>query len=195
MEREKTQHATSGEPVAGWQRIKEHQHFVQFYEDDASLVESAAGFFGAGLRAGAACITIATGEHRMHLGARLRARGFEMDEAIRDGQYVSLDAESVLSALMVGGQPDSKLFDEIIEPVIAAAELRHPHVLAFGEMVALLSADGNHSAAVALEKLWNQLAVRHSFSLFCAYPRRTFSAKDRGMFEKVCAQHAAVIAA
>jgi hypothetical protein len=191
----KTRHIGAGEPIAGWHRTKEYQHFVQFYDDDAALMESVAGFFGAGLRSRAACIAIATSEHRLHLGARLRARGFEMDEAVRTGQYIALDAATVLEALMAGDEPDPARFDEIVEPVIAAAELRHPHVLAFGEMVALLSADKKHSAAVALEKFWNQLAVRHSFSLFCAYPRSTFSANDRGAFEKVCAQHSAVIAA
>jgi len=183
------------EPIASWERMKEHQHFVQFYDDDALLVESVAGFFGGGLRAGAACIAIATSEHRLHLAARLRARGFEMDEAVQTGQYVSLDADTVLATLMVGDHPDAKRFDDIVAPVIAAAELRHPHVLAFGEMVALLSADKKHGAAVALERLWNQLAVRHAFSLFCAYPRRIFSSNDRGAFENVCAQHSAVIAA
>ena len=41
---------------------------------------------------------------------------------------------------------------------------------AFGEMVALLAADGMADAAVRLEELWNRLAATHHFSLLCAYP-------------------------
>jgi hypothetical protein len=179
----------------GWKGMREHEHFVQFYDEDAALLESVAGFLGGGLLAGAGCIVIATREHRVHLGARLRARGFDMDDAVQARQYVALDAETVLASLMVDGSLDPEKFDEIIGPVVASAELRHPRVLAFGEMVALLSQAGNHAAAIELEKLWNRLAMRHAFSLFCAYPRSAFGDDDRHAIEHVCEQHSAVVAA
>ena len=175
--------------------MREHEHFVQFYDEDEVLLESVAGFLGGGLLAGAGCIVIATREHRLHLGARLRARGFDMDDALESRQYVALDAETVLADLMVDGRPDARKFNDAVGPVIASAELRYPRVLAFGEMVALLSQDGKHDAAVELEKLWNQLATRHAFSLFCAYPRNAFGADDRAAIEHVCKQHSAVVAA
>lgn len=68
-------------------------------------------------------------------------------------------------------------------------------MIAFGEMVGLLSHDGKHDAAIELERHWNQLAIRHAFSLFCAYPRTAFSANDRQAFERVCREHASVLAA
>jgi hypothetical protein len=174
--------------------MREHEHFVQFYDEDAALLESVAGFLGGGLLAGASCIVIATREHRVHLGARLRARGFDMDDAGETRQYIALDAETVLADVMVDGNPDPGKFDEFFGPVIASAELRHPRVLAFGEMVGLLSQDGKHDAAIELEKLWNRLATRHAFSLFCAYPRSAFSANARAAIERVCGQHSAVVA-
>ena len=174
--------------------MKEHAHFVQFYDEDSALIESVAGFLESGLRAGAACIVIATPGHRASLGARLRSRGFDIDDAMTTGQYVALDAKTVLTDLMVDGVPDRGKFDEVVEPVIARAGLHFPRVLAFGEMVALLSRDGKHDLAVALEKLWNKLAARHAFSLFCAYPRSAFCADERIALGNICNQHSVVVA-
>ena len=47
-------------------------------------------------------------------------------------------------------------------------------VQAFGEMVAVLWAEGNQSGAIRLEELWNSLRETHRFSLFCAYPMSHF---------------------
>lgn len=178
-----------------WKGKSEQGHFVQFYDEDAKLLESVSAFLAGGLLRGAACIVIATRDHRIHLGARLRAHGFDIDREIAAQRYIVLDAETVLGTLLVDGQPDPRRFEETVELVIAAAELHYPRVLAFGEMVALLAQDGKHAAALELEKLWNQVALRHAFSLFCAYPRSVFSPHDRGVLENVCAQHSAVVAA
>jgi hypothetical protein len=191
---ENPSHACPKRLTGGWRDIGEHEHFVQFYDEDAGLVESVAGFLGGGLLVGAACVVIATREHRVHLGARLRARGFDMDHALESGQYVALDAESVLADLMVNGRPDAALFDEFVGALIARVELHYPRVLAFGEMVALLSRDGKHEMAVELEKLWNRLAEQHDFSLFCAYPRDAFGADERVALGRICNEHSAVVA-
>jgi hypothetical protein len=45
----------------------------------------------------------------------------------------------------------------------------YPPVRAFGEMVALLWAQGKSQAALELEDLWNELPGHHPFSLMCAY--------------------------
>ena len=57
-------------------------------------------------------------------------------------------------------------------------------------MVALLCAEGKHDAAVRLEELWNSLAGRHAFHLFCAYPTHLFASADQVLaFQKVCSAH------
>lgn len=178
-----------------WKAKSENGHFVHFYDEDAKLLECVSAFLAGGLLQGAACVVIATSDHRIHLSARLRARGFDIDSAVSARQYVALDAATVLGALLVNGKPDSGRFEDIMEPLVAAAELHFPRVLAFGEMVALLVQDGKYGAAIELETLWNQLARRHAFSLCCAYPRNAFSAHDRNVFQSVCAQHSAVVAA
>lgn len=60
-------------------------------------------------------------------------------------------------------------------------------------MVAVLCERGDYEAALALEALWNDLAARYRFSLFCAYPRRLFSESGHShAFQRVCAAHSLV---
>lgn len=62
----------------------------------------------------------------------------------------------------------------MIGNVIASVTDGRSRVRAFGEMVALLWAEGNHGGAIRLEELWNDLQNSHSFALFCAYPMNGF---------------------
>ena len=69
-------------------------------------------------------------------------------------------------------------------------------VRAFGEMVALLWAEGNHAAAIRLEGLWNELQKSHSFSLFCAYPMGELcEEKFSGAHDSICSVHSRVLPA
>ena len=64
----------------------------------------------------------------------------------------------------------------------------------FGEMVALLWAGGQTSAALGLEELWNGLALTHTFSLRCAYPASGFGRLEDGeSFLKICDAHSGII--
>src|ERR1700737_1518916 len=99
---------------------------------------------------------------------------------------------------MVDGQPDPALFSETIGNIIAraaeASREENRRVVAFGEMVALLWADGKSEAAIQLEKLWNQLAKTYSFSLHCAYPIQGFCREDMAdSLLKICAEHTGVV--
>jgi hypothetical protein len=54
---------------------------------------------------------------------------------------------------------------------MAHISLGRRRVRAYGEMVALLWAEGNVNGAIQLEKLWNDMGKIRDFSLFCAYPQ------------------------
>ena len=85
--------------------MSESEHFVQFCETDAFLIHSVSEFIGAGLRAGDACIVLATKPHRESLEERLEGDGLEVAAASVRGQYVSIDAAAMLSKFMVDGEP------------------------------------------------------------------------------------------
>jgi signal transduction histidine kinase len=179
------------EPVAHW------VHTVQFYGDDSSLVDEVSGFIGAELVAGDAAVVIATKAHRDGIAQRLQSCGFDTATAIEQGRYIALDAAETLARFMRDGWPDAELFTDVIGSVLgqaAAAGGKTRPIAAFGEMVALLWADGSGEAAVRLEQLWNDIARTYQLSLRCAYPMSTFNREDHGNpFLQICAEHSHVI--
>jgi hypothetical protein len=66
-------------------------------------------------------------------------------------------------------------------------------VRVFGEIVALLWDAGQVTAAIELERLWNELGRQYPFSLFCAYPAHSVTDDHLGAFAEVCHLHAEVI--
>jgi PAS domain S-box-containing protein len=165
-------------------------HFVRFYDNDAILLDEVAAYVDQALRADGRGIVIATAEHCDALGRRLDALAQAGGRAVLPAQVVWLDAEATLAAFMVDGWPDRERFDTVVGGAVSAACAAGAGVHAFGEMVALLCARGQYEAALQLERMWNELAQRIAFSLFCAYPWSLFpSAKLAHAFQRVCAEH------
>ena len=164
-----------------------HDHLVQFYEEDGFLIEEVSAFLGAGLDAGQGGLVIATSPHRAEIDRRVAAG------AVAPDQYVSLDASETVSRFMVDGWPDERRFAEAVEGAIQRAGRNGRSVRAFGEMVALLWADGRREAALRVEQLWNELARSRDFSLLCAYPMGHFQDEEHGeLFLRICDAHTAV---
>ena len=177
---------------AGFSTRQPPEHFVQFYQNDVTVIEKVARRAAAALHRGAASVIVATPEHCAQIEARLGGRGINIETARADGRYVAFDADETLARFMVDGSPDETLFNHVIGGIIADATSHSQghRVSAFGEMVALLCASGNTPAAIQLERLWNELATKYSFSLFCAYPLELFSRDfDGDMLLRVCAEH------
>jgi signal transduction histidine kinase len=173
-------------------------HVVQFYGEDGFLLDELSRFIGTALGAGEAAVVIATKEHRGGLDHRLNAWGLDTTAAVLQGRYIALDAADTLAKIMLAGQPDPALFIEVVGSVIAKALVavggEPRRIAAFGEMVALLWAEGRPEAAIHLEQLWNDLAQSHSFSLRCAYPMSSFYREEHGdLLLKICAEHSDVI--
>ena len=184
-------------PPVEWDKGDAHGHSVQFYAEDSFLLDGLSRSIGSSLGAGDAGIVIATKAHRDGLAERLTTSGFDLSRAIDQGRYVALDAAETLSKLMLNGSPDALLFRNVVGALIdRVSGLAKTRVTAFGEMVALLWADGQPEAALRLEQLWNELAQTHIFYLHCAYPMTLFSqAEDGGPLGQVCAQHSSVVPA
>jgi PAS domain S-box-containing protein len=177
-----------------------HQHSVQFYNDDAFLLDGLSRFVGSAVGAGDAVIIIATQAHRQELSNRLSIRGLDLARAVEQGRYITLDAADTLAQFMVEGRPDESRFVELIGPLItrakAAAQNEDGRAALFGEMVALLWAEGHTEAAFRLEQLWNEIALSHTFSLLCAYPLSHFQREEQAeAFRSICNEHSAVIPA
>ena len=175
-----------------------HEHVVYLYRESDSFLEPLCDYISPALAGGNAAIVVATQAHRDRLEQRLMARGVSTYKAGQQGRYIALDASEALSKIMLAGMPDAALFDFTIGGIISGVrsflENGHSEIVIFGEMVALLAAQGKIDAALRLEQLWNDLATKHSFSLRCAYPIANFSGdKNTQPLIRVCAEHSAVL--
>lgn len=171
-------------------------HFVQFYERDDALVGEVARYLRNGLDSGCAAIALATPQHLEAIRAAWSAEGYDPAEAERRGQLVLRDAASLLPRFMRDGVPDPARFDATIGALMREALERFGDVVAFGELIALLFAEGRQTAAVQLEDLWNRLAQAHRFALFCAYPLRDFATSQAtDAYRHVCSAHSHIVLA
>jgi signal transduction histidine kinase/ActR/RegA family two-component response regulator len=168
------------------------RHRVQFYESDTTLVDAVTRFASSGLGSGGAVVVLATERHLGGIAGRLQANGADPAGLCDTGRYLALDAAEVLPRIVVEGWPDPDRFREVIGGILGRVTPAEPRggVHVFGELVALLAAEGRHAAAVRLEELWNDLGRTRPFSLFCAYPMSGFGrAADGRAFTDVCAEH------
>jgi DNA-binding NarL/FixJ family response regulator len=174
-------------------------HEAQFYSHDAVFLESVSRFIGAALKTGNAAIEIATKPHRDSLLQGLKAQGMDVDAAIQQGAYVSLDAADTLSTFMVNGWPDADRFFEgfrnLIHSASNAAKAEHPRVAICGEGVALLWAEGKREVAIRLEQLCNILTETYKVDILCAYPFSLLIQEHEHAFRTICAEHSAVYSA
>jgi hypothetical protein len=90
---------------------------------------------------------------------------------------------------MVRDIPDPVLFDATIGAIVERAARGGRTVRLFGEMVALLWADGNVTGALALETLWNGMAANRRFFLLCAYPEGLLGGAPLRAVNAMCDRH------
>jgi len=182
----------AGSPIAGAEtRETPRNHEVQFYSDDASFLVGLTRIVEAALEAGSTVIVVATELHRKNLVQGLQARGVDTAAADEQERLFLLDAAEVLSTFMENAGPNRERFLSTIEPLIRCAEIKHQRVVLFGEMVALLFAEGRTKAAIELERLGNELVQTHPVYILCAYP---MSEELKGeLYAAICAVHSAVL--
>lgn len=174
-----------------------HFHAVQFYKDAASLADRVATFLADGLKSGQPGLIVATTTHSAAISRALEAIGVDVSDVRKTGELQILDARKLLSAFMVGGQPDALLFKSNVGDVIERLCVgRTPcPIRVYGEMVDVLWQEGNTDGAIRLEILWNQLASAYDFALLCGYAVGHFHKEPRhSRYDDVCCQHTHVIA-
>jgi FixJ family two-component response regulator len=174
-----------------------HCHEVQFYSDDAVLIDSFTRFISAALKDGDVAIAIATESHRNSFLEKLNAQGLDVDAATRQGRYISLDVADTLSKFMVNDMPDSDRFFEVVGGFIRAAAKagtrKNSRVVACGECAPFLWAEGKADAAIRLEQLWDKIVSTYEVDTLCGYALSSFHGEgDDHVYGSICAEHSAV---
>jgi DNA-binding NarL/FixJ family response regulator len=175
----------------------EARHEVQFYSNDEVLLQGLMRFVSTAIKAGNPVIALATKAHRDALAQRLTESGFDIDDAIRQGTYIVLDAADALSRISVNGVPDSGKFINaiigLLESVAISTKTEYPRIAVFGECAGLLCQDGRAEAALQLERTGNDLVQTRNVDILCSYPLSAFQhAADGRTFTRICAEHTAV---
>ena len=183
----------------GFKAEAPHEHVVQFYDDDHELAADVGAYLAEVIQAGGVAIVIATETHRQAFAAQLVGAGINPDVtevglAPPGAALVMLDAREAADSLLIDGRLAPHRFDKLIGDLIREAAAGGRPVRAYGELVALLWADGNVQAALELEELWDGLGRDLDFSLYCAYPLGLIEREeDAGALHAVSRQHSSVV--
>ena len=174
-----------------------HRHEVQFYSDDALLLDTYARFIAVALKSGRAAIAVISQSHSAGLLSRLKAQGLDVDAATQQGTYIQLDVSKMLSTFMVNDMPDATRFFKVvgglIEAAAKAARQQDHGVVACGEWSPLLWAEGKADAAIRVEQLFDELGKTFGMDILCGYALSDFHGKeDEHVFQRICAEHSAV---
>lgn len=169
-------------------------HAVQFYSTEQSLFATVGGFLGEGLVAGQPAIVIATESHRAGILEALASRLIDVDRARHGGDLVVLDAHHLLETFVVDDAPNQELFEYNVGLIFDQVLKVHSRALirAYGEIVDVLWKEGRAETALAVEMLWNQLALKYGFALLCGYSMGNFF-KQADRIEAVCRHHSHVV--
>ena len=177
-----------------WGEMAPNDHLVQIYEDDEVVLDSLEGFVDSGLKIGDGVIVIAAPDHLTALNTRLIKQGYNLNQLRSTHQYIPIDAYEALSKFMINAWPDQLLFMKMVEGIIALARGNNiRRVRAYGEMVAILWAQGHNGATVQLEHLWNRVCQKEAFCLFCAYPKSGFTQDANTSIQHICSTHTKII--
>jgi hypothetical protein len=176
-----------------WQEEAADAHVVQLYENEEEFLELLESFVTGGIATGDAVVIIATSAHLNSLEQKLKLAGLDLDALKAENQYLPLIAEEVLARIMINDWPNYSLFMETITRVFRRVSNGKRHVRAFGEMVAVLWAQGNSGATIMLEQLWNMYCEKEPFSLFCAYPKSAFPDNSDVSLRNICKTHSKII--
>ena len=173
-----------------WSRVPQRGHGVQFYRSDNQLLRLLTRYVGSALVGGDVALVVATRSHRRGLERRLATRGLDVSIARRENRYLACDAAAMIDKFVQLGGVDVDRARYAVRPLLArACAVRRAdgplRVFAFGEMVALITAD----EAIKLEEVWNSLAAEFNFTLCCAYPMAMFGPPHAAPFVRICGMH------
>jgi hypothetical protein len=169
------------------------EHLVQLFDSADSLADAVTAFLRDGWLQGDTLLVVIDKAHWGAITRRLRANDLPPDNATNSGQLTVRDAAETLQLFMRHGRPNRELFDRSIGTLVQQLVSQGRRLRIYGEMVDVLSAEGNFQGAQLLEDLWNELGARESFTLFCGYSSVNFGdPRTAETLRSICRSHSHV---
>jgi hypothetical protein len=169
------------------------KHILQLFDEPRSRSASVAEFIERGMADGEGVVVVMQFRNWQDTAVRLARGGMDLEAVIRSGQLTVCDAAEMMGLLMRQGRPSRELFEQSAAALVRGMAARWPVLRIYGEMVDLLAAEGNLGAALELEELWNDLAAREPFTLFCGYSSLHFgNASTHAILRQICGTHSHV---
>jgi DNA-binding NarL/FixJ family response regulator len=188
----------SATPPARQQRPEHvHRHDVGFYPNEASLLSAWTEAATTALAAGHTVILLAADSRRAAFREILQTSGIDIERAIAQKRYMTLDISDMLSQFMVDNWPDEVLFQKAVSPVVvealSASTSKEPRVMVCGECAPTLWREGKGDAALRVEQLWDKITQAHGVDTLCGYLLDSPGCPDRDkMFRRISAVHTEV---
>ena len=168
-------------------------HSVQLFDSVASRAAGVSSYLLQGLREGNSVLMVATPAHWAATQKMLECEGIDTAKAIADGTLTVLDAAETLAKFMRGNAPDPAKLEDVVGSLVARLAQRPGRLHIYGEMVDVLAEAGNYRGAHRLEELWNGIAERTPFDLFCGYTSAHFGDhRSAAALRAICDAHAHV---
>lgn len=164
------------------------EHHVQLFDEPDSRVEGVANFLYRGWLSGGPLLVVARPLHWTLIQARLQTKGCPVAEITAAGRLVALDAATTLASFL-DNSPNPALFDRHVGTPVSRLS-RRGRLHAYSEMVDILAEQALLRTAHELETLWNELAIRESFTLLCGYASAHFGdPRDADALHRICCAH------
>ena len=148
------------------------RHAVHFHANESHFLDEVSHLVGATLRSGEQVVLVTSEATRIGVAQRLQAWQLNLAVLAEREQYVATDSALALSQVMHDGRPDKERLAEIIhglDRLRLAAPNGQGRLTIFGDMTVSLCRNGDFEAALALERIWNELtrriAVLHGLQL------------------------------
>ena len=173
-------------------------HAVQFYLDDSFLFHMITRLMISAFNAGDGAIVIATAAHHEVLRERVMRANFDIEVERNKGTYVAVDVSEVVARCTKHGTLQvpmlAQLLTATLGEVTEATGKPLSRTFVFGELVALLCAQGNFEDLFAFEQVGEHLRREYPVSILCGYAIRLFQRKGmEKFFRQVCEAHPTVI--
>lgn len=168
-------------------------HSVQLFDSPVARASRVAGYVREGLERGGNVLVVATPTNWRSTIAILERSGASIDALVAAGRLTVLDAAQTLAQFMSGNTPDAAKLESVVGSLVARLAQQPGRLHIYGEMVDVLAEAGNYRGAHRLEELWNGLAAKTPFDLFCGYTAAHFGDQRTAQALKaICGTHQCV---